>query len=54
MNRYFAFTVSETLWLPDISEGGGVFMPLKDTFWGARYAKLTGQFGVNWDLNCQL
>ncbi|SFJ78597.1 VOC family protein [Thermoflavimicrobium dichotomicum] len=37
-----------------LSEGGKVLMPLQDTFWGAKYGKLTDQFGVNWDLNCQL
>lgn len=31
-----------------------VHMPLQKTFWGAKYAKLTDQFGITWDLNCQL
>lgn len=37
-----------------LSEGGKVHLPLQETFWGAKYAKLTDPFGVNWDLNCQL
>ncbi|MBA4492954.1 VOC family protein [Paenactinomyces guangxiensis] len=37
-----------------LSEGGKVLMPLQNTFWGAKYGKVTDQFGVNWDLNCQL
>ncbi|MBH8597659.1 MULTISPECIES: VOC family protein [unclassified Thermoactinomyces] len=37
-----------------LAEGGEVLMPLQDTFWGAKYGKLTDRFGINWDLNCQL
>ncbi|MFC7439876.1 VOC family protein [Laceyella putida] len=37
-----------------LAEGGEVLMPLQDTFWGAKYGKLTDRFGVNWDLHCQL
>lgn len=28
-----------------------MFMPLQDTFWGAKYAAFIDQFGVNWSLN---
>ena len=34
-----------------LSSGGKVHYELQDTFWGARYGKLTDKFGVNWDLN---
>ena len=26
---------------------------LQDTFWGAKYAKVTDKFGINWDFNFQ-
>jgi PhnB protein len=35
-----------------LSEGGNVTMPLQDTFWGAKFAMITDQFGINWMLNC--
>ncbi|AZB44523.1 VOC family protein [Bacillus sp. FJAT-42376] len=34
-----------------LSEKGTVHMELQDTFWGAKYAKVTDPFGVTWDLN---
>jgi len=33
--------------------GATIQMELQDTFWGAKYAKLTDRFGVHWDLNYQ-
>jgi len=36
-----------------LSEGAKVEYELQDTFWGARYAKLTDRFGLRWDLNYQ-
>ncbi|CAH0228224.1 hypothetical protein SRABI96_02609 [Peribacillus sp. Bi96] len=32
-------------------EKGSSLMELQDTFWGAKYAKVKDQFGVQWDLN---
>jgi len=36
-----------------LSEKGMVYMELQDTFWGAKYAKVTDPFGMTWDLNYQ-
>jgi PhnB protein len=35
-----------------LSEGGEVFMPLEDQFWGALYGVVTDKYGVEWMLNC--
>ena len=37
-----------------LSEGGTVHFELQDTFWGARYGKVTDKFGIKWDLNLQM
>lgn len=34
-----------------LSEGGEVFMPLEDMFWGALYGMVTDKYGVEWSLN---
>lgn len=34
-----------------LSEGGKVFMPLEDQFWGALFGVLTDKYGVEWMLN---
>ncbi len=34
-----------------LSENGDITMPLQDTFWGARFGKVTDQFGVKWMLS---
>jgi len=34
-----------------LSEGGEVFMPLEDMFWGAMYGVVTDKYGVEWSLN---
>lgn len=31
-----------------LSEGGTVFMPMADTFWGSYFGMCTDQFGVQW------
>ncbi|OXM84921.1 VOC family protein [Paenibacillus rigui] len=31
--------------------GAEVRMPLQQTFWGAKYAKLIDRYGIQWDLN---
>jgi len=36
-----------------LSSNGSITIPLKNTFWGARFGTLTDQFGINWMLNCQ-
>ena len=36
-----------------LSEGGEVFMPLEDTFWGALFGLVTDKYGVEWMLNYQ-
>lgn len=37
-----------------LSDGGEVMMPVEDTFWGARYARLTDRFGIDWAIHCQV
>jgi histidinol phosphatase-like PHP family hydrolase len=37
-----------------LSAGGGVTMPLQDTFWGARFGMLTDAFGIKWMFNFEL
>jgi PhnB protein len=37
-----------------LSEGGKVFMPLADTFWGAHFGMLVDKYGFNWMLNHQI
>ena len=34
-----------------LAENGTVTIPLRDTFWGARFGMLLDQFGVSWMLN---
>lgn len=34
-----------------LSQGATVHLPLDRQFWGAKYAKLTDKYGVNWDMN---
>jgi PhnB protein len=34
-----------------LSEGGEVFMPLEDAFWGAIFGVVTDKYGVEWMLN---
>ncbi len=34
-----------------LGDGGTVTMPLQDTFWGARYGRLTDRFGTRWMFN---
>ena len=36
-----------------LSEGGEVFMPLEDAFWGATFGMVTDKYGVEWMLNFQ-
>jgi PhnB protein len=36
-----------------LSEGGEVFMPLEDAFWGALFGVVTDKYGVEWMLNFQ-
>lgn len=36
-----------------LSEGGEVFAPLEDMFWGAIYGMVTDKYGVEWSLNFQ-
>lgn len=35
------------------SEEGEIKMELQNTFWGARYGKVTDKFGITWELNYQ-
>lgn len=34
-----------------LSEGGTVFMPLEDAFWGAIFGVVTDKYGTEWMLN---
>ncbi len=36
-----------------LSEGGEVFMPLEDQFWGALFGVVTDKYGIEWMLNFQ-
>jgi PhnB protein len=36
-----------------LSEGGEVFMPIEDMFWGALFGMVTDKYGVEWSLNFQ-
>lgn len=36
-----------------LSEGGEVFMPLEDAFWGALFGVVTDKYGIEWMLNWQ-
>lgn len=36
-----------------LSDKGKIKMPLEETFWAARFAMLTDQFGINWMLNLE-
>jgi len=36
-----------------LSEGGNVFMPLEDAFWGATFGMVTDKYGIEWMLNFQ-
>lgn len=35
-----------------LAENGTVKMPLRETFWAARFGALVDQFGVAWEVNC--
>ncbi len=35
-----------------LAGNGTVTMPLRETFWAARYGSVTDQFGVPWEINC--
>lgn len=37
-----------------LSEGGKVFQPLHDAFWGDRFGMLTDRYGFQWMLTCPL
>ena len=37
-----------------LSFKGKINMPLEKTFWGAYFGMLTDQFGINWQVNCEL
>jgi PhnB protein len=35
-----------------LADGGTVTIPLRETFWAARYGSVPDRFGVPWELNC--
>lgn len=37
-----------------LSEGGEIFSPLKEEFWGSLFGMFTDKFGVEWMINFQL
>jgi PhnB protein len=37
----------------ELSENGTVHVPLQETFWALRFASVTDQFGIRWDINCE-
>ncbi|MCB9777666.1 MAG: VOC family protein [Alphaproteobacteria bacterium] len=36
-----------------LAEGGQVFHPLAEQFWGAYFGSLADRFGVQWMINCE-
>ena len=36
-----------------LAQGGTVQIPLQQTFWARRFAAVTDQFGVSWEINCK-
>jgi PhnB protein len=36
-----------------LSEGGQIWMPLADAFWGAYFASFSDRFGTRWMINCE-
>jgi PhnB protein len=36
-----------------LSEKAQVSMPIQETFWAARFAMFTDQFGIPWMINCE-
>jgi PhnB protein len=37
-----------------LSQGGQVFMPLENAFWGAIFGVVTDKYGIEWNLNYPL
>jgi PhnB protein len=35
-----------------LAEGGAVRMPIRQTFWAARFGMLVDKFGIPWMINC--
>ena len=36
-----------------MAENGTVGVPLQETFWALRFASITDQYGIRWDINCE-
>lgn len=36
-----------------LAEGGGVDIPIQQTFWAARFGMLRDRFGIPWMINCE-
>jgi PhnB protein len=36
-----------------LSENGRITMPLRETFWAARFGAVVDQFGLSWTINCE-
>lgn len=36
-----------------LSEGGEIFMPVEEAFWGALFGMVTDKYGIEWMLNFQ-
>ena len=37
----------------ELSANGKMTMPLQETFWAARFAMFTDQYGIPWTINCE-
>ena len=37
-----------------LAESGTVTMPLRETFWSARYGIVIDRFGIPWEINCAI
>ncbi len=38
----------------ELSNGGQVFMPMNETFWGSYFGMFADKFGIQWMINCAL
>ena len=37
-----------------LAENGRVQMPLQETFWAVRFGVVVDQFGLSWEINCEI
>lgn len=37
----------------ELAAHGTVNIPLQETFWALRFGRVTDQFGISWETNCE-